>query len=468
MKIIRLNKESIENEVTEVPSEVTLNPIESDQAIEIANNNPTTSELDSSTSYDNVNKIASDIDDNFLTIDEIQSATKSIKAAIGQDEDLPVRIMRNTEALKIAYSKLGIKPLSISREDIENNPAEVLKVLEDETQGIQSKANNDTWATVKEDCANIVKLIDASVDAIANRVSDKDRALELLKSGKLSKHSVDLTNVLEYVGSLRYFLTKEDNSLFNLASIMSDLLSIDSPKLTSTDNTILAGINKLDPESIKAAREHILSAIESDPLNAKLKSLAAIRTDLPDYPLYGKLTGLNKIKVMSNNTCKEVTVDNTEVTFNITDDNTAKEAFVEGANEALANFETRFKNLFILYKKKYEILEEIVKPLAYDLVSEQDQTKIEELTEVLNLIRYYYIGFVKNRIVDKVNAYNGLLDTIVLTFDPKEDSSSIEANVTEEPVKEEEPSKSEDSDPETIEDDSTVESKEEPTEEESK
>ena len=466
MKIIRLNKESIENEVTEVPSEVTLNPIESDQAIEIANNNPTTSELDSSTSYDNVNKIASDIDDNFLTIDEIQSATKSIKAAIGQDEDLPVRIMRNTEALNIAYSKLGIKPLSISREDIENNPAEVLKVLEDETQGIQSKANNDTWATVKEDCANIVKLIDASVDAIANRTSDKDRALELLKSGKLNKHSVDLTNVLEYVGSLRYFLAKEDNSLFNLASLMSDLLSIDSPKLTSTDNTILAGINKLDPESIKAAREHILSAIESDPLNAKLKSLAAIRTDLPDYPLYGKLTGLNKIKVMSNNTCKEVTVDNTEVTFNITDDNTAKEAFVEGANEALANFETRFKNLFILYKKKYELLEEIVKPLAYDLVSEQDQTKIEELTEVLNLIRYYYIGFVKNRIVDKVNAYNGLLDTIVLTFDPKEDSST-EANVTEEPVKEE-PSKSEDSDPETIEDDSTVESKEEPTEEESK
>lgn len=467
MKIIRLNKESIENEVTEVPSEVTLNPIEADQAIEIANNNPTTSELDSSTSYDNVNKIASDIDDNFLTIDEIQSATKSIKKAIGQDEDLPVRIMRNTEALKIAYSKLGIKPLSISREDIENNPAEVLKVLEDETQGIQSKANNDTWATVKEDCANIVKLIDASVDAIANRTSDKDRALELLKSGKLNKHSVDLTNVLEYVGSLRYFLAKEDNSLFNLASIMSDLLSIDSPKLTSTDNTILAGINKLDPESIKAAREHILSAIESDPLNAKLKSLAAIRTDLPDYPLYGKLTGLNKIKVMSNNTCKEVTVDNTEVTFNITDDNTAKEAFVEGANEALANFETRFKNLFILYKKKYEILEEIVKPLAYDLVSEQDQTKIEELTEVLNLIRYYYIGFVKNRIVDKVNAYNGLLDTVVLTFDPKEDSST-EANVAEEPVKEEEPSKSEDSDPEVIEDDSTVESKEEPTEEESK
>lgn len=466
MKIIRLNKESIENEVTEVPSEVTLNPIESDQAIEIANNNPTTSELDSSTSYDNVNKIASDIDDNFLTIDEIQSATKSIKAAIGQDEDLPVRIMRNTEALKIAYSKLGIKPLSISREDIENNPAEVLKVLEDETQGIQSKANNDTWATVKEDCANIVKLIDASVDAIANRTSDKDRALELLKSGKLNKHSVDLTNVLEYVGSLRYFLAKEDNSLFNLASLMSDLLSIDSPKLTSTDNTILAGINKLDPESIKAAREHILSAIESDPLNAKLKSLAAIRTDLPDYPLYGKLTGLNKIKVMSNNTCKEVTVDNTEVTFNITDDNTAKEAFVEGANEALANFETRFKNLFILYKKKYELLEEIVKPLAYDLVSEQDQTKIEELTEVLNLIRYYYIGFVKNRIVDKVNAYNGLLDTIVLTFDPKE-YSNMETNVTEEPVKEE-PSKSEDSDPETIEDDSTVESKEEPTEEESK
>ena len=81
MKIIRLNKESIENEVTEVPSEVTLNPIEADQAIEIANNNPTTSELDSSTSYDNVNKIASDIDDNFLTIDEIQSATKSIKKA---------------------------------------------------------------------------------------------------------------------------------------------------------------------------------------------------------------------------------------------------------------------------------------------------------------------------------------------------------------------------------------------------
>ena len=467
MKIIRLNKESIENEVTEVPSEVTLNPIESDQAIEIANNNPTTSELDSSTSYDNVNKIASDIDDNFLTIDEIQSATKSIKEAIGQDEDLPVHIMRNTEALKIAYSKLGIKPLTISREDIENNPAEVLKVLEDETQGIQSKANNDTWATVKEDCANIVKLIDASVDAIANRASDKDRALELLKSGKLNKHSVDLTNVLEYVGSLRYFLAKEDNSLFNLASLMSDLLSIDSPKLTSTDNTILAGINKLNPESIKAAREHILSAIESDPLNVKLKSLAAIRTDLPDYPLYGKLTGLNKIKVMSNNTCKEVTVDNTEVTFNITDDNTAKEAFVEGANEALANFETRFKNLFILYKKKYELLEEIVKPLAYDLVSEQDQTKIEELTEVLNLIRYYYIGFVKNRIVDKVNAYNGLLDTIVLTFDPKEDSST-DSNVTEEPTKEEEPSKSEDSDPETIEDDSTVESKEEPTEEESK
>ena len=71
-----LNTESIEDLVTdaqsgelstatdpaelEAPTEVILNPIEADQAIEISNNNPKTEDLEGLTAYEQVNKIASE------------------------------------------------------------------------------------------------------------------------------------------------------------------------------------------------------------------------------------------------------------------------------------------------------------------------------------------------------------------------------------------------------------------------
>ena len=430
-----LNTESIEDLVTdaqsgelptatdpaelEAPTEVILNPIEADQAIEISNNNPKTEDLDGLTAYEQVNKIASDIDENILSEQDVSEISNRI-AALGENQPMEKLLNYSAEALKIAYHKLGIKPLSISREDIDNNPTEALAVIDSEVQMLQDKANTDTWATIKEDCGNIVKLIDAAIDTIQAKESDKDRALEILDKGTLKNNTVDLSSVIEYVGSLRYFLPEDkEGNLYNFTALLTDILDIDSPKLTSTDNTILGAINKSNDGSTGTARVHILEAISTDPLNVKLKQIVAEQPNLPDYALYGKITGLNKIKVLFNNDCKDVEVPSTYITFATSGDANQEKLFRESVSSSLKNFSKRFLNTFSIYKKKYETLESILKPLAYDLVSEQDQTKREEMAEVLKLVKYYYIGFVKNRIVDKLNAYQALITIPILTLEEK-------------------------------------------------
>ena len=430
-----LNRESIEDLVTdaqsgelptatdpaelEAPTEVILNPIEADQAIEISNNNPKTEDLNGLTAYEQVNKIASDIDENILSEQDVSEISNRI-AALGENQPMEKLLNYSSEALKIAYHKLGIKPLSLSKEDIESNPTESLAVIDSEVQMLQDKANTDTWATIKEDCSNIVKLIDAALDTIKAKEADKERALEILDKGTLKNNTVDLSSVIEYVGSLRYFLPEDkEGNLFNFTALLTDILDIDSPKLTSTDNTILGAINKSNDGSTGTAKVHILEAISTDPLNVKLKQIVAEQPNLPDYALYGKITGLNKIKVLFNNDCKDVEVPSTYITFATTGDANQEKLFRESVSSSLKNFSKRFVNTFSIYKKKYETLESILKPLAYDLVSEQDQTKREEMAEVLKLVKYYYIGFVKNRIVDKLNAYQALITIPILALEEK-------------------------------------------------
>lgn len=435
MKIIRtkLNTESIEDLVTdaqsgelptatepaelEAPTEVILNPIEYDQAIEITNNNPKTEDLEDMTAYDQVTKIAKDIDENMLTDQELTDINSKIRS-LGLNQPLKNVIMYSNEALKIVYHKFGIKPLKLSKEDLETNPTESLAVIDSEVQMIQDKANSDTWASVKEDCLNIMKLIDAAIETIEAKEKDKERALELLKTGVLKNNKVDLTSVLEYVGSLRYFLPEDqEGNLFNFTSLLVDVADIDSPKLTSTDSTILGAISKNNFESIANAKKHILDAITTDPLNIKLKGIASQNPKVGDYVLYGKLTGLNKIKVLFGNSCKDVEVPQTYITFSTTGDENQLAVFKKSVTSALTNFNKRFINTFSIYKKKYEILENILKPLAYDILSEQDNTKREEISETLKMIKYYYIGFVKNRIVDKLNAYQALIEIPILTLE---------------------------------------------------
>lgn len=435
MKIIRtkLNTESIEDIVTdaqsgelptatepaelEAPTEVILNPIEYDQAIEITNNNPKTEDLEDMAAYDQVTKISKDIDDNMLTDTELDDINKKINS-LGTNRPLQDVIMYANEALKVVYHKLGIKPLKLSKEDLETNPTESLAVIESEVQMIQDKANSDTWASVKEDCLNIMKLIDAAIETIQAKEKDKERALELLKSGVIKNNKIDLTSVLEYTGSLRYFLPEEkEGNLFNFTSLLVDVTDIDSPKLSSTDNNILAAISKDNFESIANAKKHIAEAIATDPLNVKLKNIASQNPKLEDYALYGKLTGLNKIKVLFENSCKDVEVPQTYITFSTTGDENQTKIFKTSVASAITNFGKRFINTFSIYKKKYETLEAILKPLAYDILSEQDNTKREEIAETLKMIKYYYIGFVKNRIVDKLNAYQALIEIAILTLE---------------------------------------------------
>ena len=430
-----LNRESIEDLVTdaqsgelptatdpaelEAPTEVILNPIEADQAIEISNNNPKTEDLNGLTAYEQVNKIASDIDENILSEQDVSEISNRI-AALGENQPMEKLLNYSAEALKIAYHKLGIKPLSLSKEDIESNPTESLAIIDSEVQMLQDKANTDTWATIKEDCGNIIKLIDAALDTIKAKEADKERALEILEKGVFKDHTVDLSSVVEYVGSLRYFLPEDkEGNLFNFTALLTDILDIDSPKLTSTDNTILGAINKSNEGSTATAKTHILEAIATDPLNIKLKQIVAEQPKLAEYPLYGKITGLNKIKVLFNNDCKDVEVPSTYITFTITGDANQEKLFRESIVSSLKNFSKRFVNTFSIYKKKYETLETIFKPLAYDMVSTQDQTKREEMAEVLKLVKYYYIGFVKNRIVDKLNAYQALITIPILALEEK-------------------------------------------------
>ena len=60
-----------------------------------------------------------------------------------------------------------------------------------------------------------------------------------------------------------------------------------------------------------------------------------------------------------------------------------------------------------------------MKPLIMPGASLEDSAKYEEASKTLSLIRFFYIEFVKDRLVDKINAYQSLIDLSSRIFKQK-------------------------------------------------
>lgn len=415
MKIDRynINFESIEDEL---PEDIEgINPIEEDQAVEIVNLHPTTKDLTDLTVEEKVLAIASDIEDNNQTVEDGKDVT-DIFRELDSGITLEDSMRRNMEA----YEILAMKPVDLSKDDLNANPLASREILLNEQQIVKNKANENTWGTIKEDCINIAKLIEASLETITSKKETLAKAVNAIDNGEIINNSLDLTTMLPTIGSLRYFLNPLDNNgpLVDLINILKNITDLASPKLSTADDTILKGIAINKDESITKAIEHIKNAMSTDALNVYLQNLVRNKPQAAVFSLYSRVTGGSIIEVLKQDKGMVIEdVTDSYKDFLINTANIDLESFKKELKDHLVNFEVKFKNLFLLHKSKYENLDKILTPLV--MPNGLNQTEYERINSTLNLVRLYYIELVKNRIIDKLNAYYALLDISIRLFKVK-------------------------------------------------
>lgn len=410
-----------DNELPNLPKNMELNPIDADQAIEIANNVPTNDKLVGNTTLDEINDLKEEIDNNSNHQEEADDVINTLVETTNRESLTSNDLKRMRNILNLTYSKLNIKPITISNESIEENPTEAADVIMSEVDVIQGKANIRTWATVKEDTSSIIQLLDKSIELIESKNADRRAAMENLEYGKLRSNDYNIGKLNSLIGSLRYFifdnkLDENKGTLCDLIDILKLILDEPSPKLTNDDTAVIAKIFSPNEDGLTAIVQHINNAIATDPINIQLQTRAKVNPNNTDYTLYSKLTGKDKIEVFTNGVRQTIKVESDIDTFNIDTKNTDIELFKDTIYNTLNNFATKFKNIFTLYKTKYEIIEKVFKSLTMEAVNEMDPDKKTKLQEALALVRFYYIEFVSNRITDKVNAYIGLINLSNILF----------------------------------------------------
>ena len=388
-----------------------VNPIEQDQAIEIADKHPTTKELDNLTTDEKVAALASDIDENTLDSNKVDSIAKTLDDLQG-DDSLAEIIAANKEA----YEVMVMTPVEVTPEDIANHPLQSREILLNEQQVIKNKANEKTWGTIKEDCQNMIKLIETSFEAIANKKSLKEEAIRHIREGQIVGTSYDLTTMLPTIGALRYFLTSVDNNgpMVDFLNLLMIITNTDSPKLTSADSNIIRAVNLMKPNSFEDAIEHIKTAIKTDALNNVIQEKVRNKPNAAVFSLFSRLTGGTVIEVLKEQEREDIEVIENYKDFLINTANIDLEGLEETLIDSISNFEARFKNTFNLLKFKYDDMDKFLKPLI--MPNGNNDNEFITINAALSSIRFYYIEFVKNRLVDKLNAYQALLETAIKLF----------------------------------------------------
>ena len=408
-------------DVPEVPDDIqSVNPIEEDQAIEIANRHPTTKEITNLTADEKVIALASDIDENTLDSNKVDAIAKTLDMLPG-DSTLSEIIEVNKEA----YEVLKVTPIEVSESDIANHPLQATEIYLNEKQVLNNKANEQTWGTIKEDCNNIAKLIDAALESIKAKEELKGKSIENIKNGEVTNSSYDFTYALPTIGALRYFLNPMENNgpLVDFINLLEDIANTPSPKIDSRDLNLIKNIDLLDTDSFNKVTDHIRTSIASDPLNVLIQTKVKNKPNTAIFTLFSRLTGGTVVEVLRESTREDVTVTENYKEFVINTSNVDMDGLKNNLIDAIGNFETKFKNTFLLLKTNYSNLAETLQPLVMPNSNTNSRT-----TETLAAIRYYYIELVKNRIVDKLNAYQMLLEIGLKIF--KAQKGNNNANVS--------------------------------------
>lgn len=388
-------------EPTEDTDVSSVNPIEADQAIEIANSPKTTVDDIASVGYQGVLDAKEVIEEN--TVDVNNKLELLNKVATSEDVHV------TAESMKMLYSIYNIQPINISKEDIDNNPEAVGNILANEQQVIQAKANEQVWSTITEDIDSIIKLIDSGLESIKALDGLKNDILVGLDDIKvLPMEQYDLTSMLDIIGGYRYITAKHNDlgMLDNLLVHLGHMLTTRTPKLTNEDNKVILDLNGNKPDALDNAINYVKSAIETDAMNVYLRQASKTKGNIEDYNCIVSMSGKDNIKVLSDGNVTNVGVGEQYSSFLYNPGSVNLDLLKSSLKETIENTEPIYGGIFInIYKKKYEVLKDSLKPLS--VIAEQQHNV--KLKEALNLIRFYYIDFVKDRIVDRVNAYHSYL-----------------------------------------------------------
>lgn len=409
-------------DVPEVPDDIqSVNPIEEDQAIEIANKHPTTKDITNLTADEKVIALASDIDENTLDSNKVDAIAKTLDMLPGDS-----KLSEIIEVNKEAYEVLKVTPIEVSESDIANHPLQATEIYLNEKQVLNNKANEQTWGTIKEDCNNIAKLIDAALESIKAKDELKGKSIENIKNGEVTNSSYDFTYALPTIGALRYFLNPVANngSLVDFINLLEDIANTPSPKIDSRDLNLLKNIDLLDTDSFNKVTDHIRTSIASDPLNVLIQTKVKNKPNTAIFTLFSRLTGGTVVEVLKESEREDVTVTENYKEFVINTSNVDMDGLKNNLIDAIGNFETKFKNTFLLLKTNYSNLAETLQPLVMP-----NSNTNSRVTETLTAIRYYYIELVKNRIVDKLNAYQMLLEIGLKIF--KEQKGNNNASISD-------------------------------------
>lgn len=262
----------------------------------------------------------------------------------------------------------------------------------------------------------MIKLIETSFEAIANKKSLKEEAIRHIREGQIVGTSYDLTTMLPTIGALRYFLTPVDNNgpMVDFLNLLMIITNTDSPKLTSADSNIIRAVNLMKPNSFEDAIEHIKTAIKTDNLNNIIQEKVRNKPNAAVFSLFSRLTGGTVIEVLKEQEREDIEVIENYKDFLINTANIDLEGLKETLIDSISNFEARFKNTFNLLKFKYDDMDKFLKPLI--MPNGNNDNEFITINTALSSIRFYYIEFVKNRLVDKLNAYQALLETAIKLF----------------------------------------------------
>ena len=282
-------------------------------------------------------------------------------------------------------------------------------------------ANETIWSTIKEDCKNISLLIDTLIKTIISKKEVVDGLIPRIENGEIVNREYDLSVNLNFIGSLRYFVKRKENKgdLVDLIAILKDIVNEQSPKLTSEDNTIFKAISVNKPGSLLEADNYIRNSISTDALNIKLLGYAKRNPNTQAVMLYSRVTGTNSLEALIAGRKSSIAVTEQYNDFLLETEGLDIKSFKEDIVETLTKFPIKFNNHFLLFKKKYEAIEQSMKPLIMPGASLEDSAKYEEASKTLSLIRFFYIEFVKDRLVDKINAYQSLIDLSSRIFKQK-------------------------------------------------
>lgn len=409
---------------SEEPKEtMELNPIDKANAIQIINSRPDVADMNSLQPIEKIIEINNTLDDSREAMDENTIASDNLLKEYNiENEDLNYEFKKGI--LNHYAEKYDFKIYKLSNEDEEENKDVAKQVIEEEKSALSNHINGQGWVTLETDFNSINELIKASIAALKGSDGKVNAVIDRLKQLEIQPVELDLSQHIFTIGNLRYFI-RENNKKFSLEELLIGLtyiLDISSPSYTDKDNLLLRNLSTYNKENILELMNYIETSMYRDNINLLLVTKAENKGNKHGRDVvYTTLTGHSRLRYFEVDNGRMLksnySVPDDSAIFELKEIKNKPELLKKEIIRSLTNFEKSFTSVFNMYNSKLATLSSYVKPIVLSMGNAKEKELVELTTGLLTYIRSYYIDFIKDRITDKIMAFNALIDICNLLVD---------------------------------------------------